>query len=98
MSQIVSIEPPRRPGTLVRAARFALQDYRRDRHTKRLLKLDKLLPPNALLSRLHAAEEEEETLRATGSAAYSVSRHILLLAGLMTEMRLCQARQTAPSP
>ena len=82
----------RRPRTLVRAARFAMSDYRRERHTKRLLKLEKLSAPTALIPKLADLELEMETMRKEGDACYSVAKHIIVLAALLTELSLVSSR------
>ena len=81
-------EALRRPGTLVRAARFAMTDLRRERHTKRLLKVEKLPCPDRVVGRLADIEDKMETMRKSGDAAYSVAQHIIVLAALMTELNL----------
>jgi len=88
--------PLRRPRTLVQAARFALGDFRRERHTKKVLRLDRLPSSAKLLRLLTDLEQDTETMRKNGDARYSVSRHIIVLAALMTEMSLISAAQAAP--
>ncbi len=85
----------RRPRTLVRAARFALGDFRRERHTKQVLRLDRLPSSARLLTLLTECELELETMRKNGDASYSVSRHIIALAALMTEISLISAAKPA---
>lgn len=91
-----SFPPLRRPRTLVRAARFALGDFRRERHTKKLLRLDRLPSSAKLLALLTEREHEMETMRKDGDASYSISRHIIMLAALMAEMSLISAASAAP--
>ena len=84
----------RRPRTLVRAARFAMIDYRRERHTKRLLKLEKLSAPASLIPKIADIELEMETMRKNGDASYSVARHIIVLAALLTELSLVSTQSS----
>jgi hypothetical protein len=76
----------RRPRLLIRAARFGIDDYRRDRDLRRLI--DGILPTEVALPRLAEVEEEMEDRRRAGNATYSVSRHVEVLIALMAEMRL----------
>lgn len=76
----------RRPQLLIRAARFGLADYRRDRDLRRLL--DAQPTPDRAVRRLLCEEEALEATRRTGAAGYSVSRHIEILIALMAEVRL----------
>ncbi|MFT4151183.1 MAG: DUF6477 family protein [Paracoccaceae bacterium] len=82
----------RRPGLLIRAARFGMSDYRRERDLKRLV----ALPMTAERTVSHLLDEEErlEETRLRGDAGYSVSHHIEVLIALMAEVRLlpCPAR------
>ena len=96
MTDFNSFPPLRRPRTLVRAARFALEDFRRERHTKKVLKLDRLPSSARLLGLLTELELKLETMRIDGDSHYSVSRHIIVLAALMTEMSLISAATAAP--
>lgn len=78
----------RRPRLLIRAARLAMQDYRRDRDLKRLLGPEAGGSPETTLANLLSAEEEIEATRKQGDATYSIARHIDLLVALMAEARL----------
>jgi len=82
----------RRPRLLIRAARFGIAEYRRDRDLKRLLKLDRLAGSASLFDRLVSEEEQLETARKSGDAAYSVTRHIEMLVALMAEARLLRSQ------
>lgn len=85
----------RRPRLLVRAARFGLGDYRRDRDLLRLLQGSRPENTLAVIDRLMELEEAEDTRRRTGDAGYSVARHIELLIALMAEARLFLASHPA---
>jgi hypothetical protein len=76
----------RRPALLIRAARFGLVDYRRDRDLRRLIEIE--LPPDRALSRLLEVEEQIEETRKAGDAGYSANRHIDVLIALLGEARM----------
>lgn len=76
----------RRPRLLMRAARFGLGDYRRERDLRRLV--GQLPSPEAAVTRLIDEEERLETCRVEGRADYSLARHIEVLIALLAEMRL----------
>ncbi len=78
----------RRPRLLIRAARFGLADYNRDRDLKRLMRVVSPPPPARALTSLLEAEAEAESRRKTGAAGYSVARHVELLIALMAESLL----------
>lgn len=78
----------RRPRLLIRAARFGIQDYNRDRDLCRLMKTAKTPPPLAALDQLLVEEERLEATRQAGEASYSISRHVDVLIALMGEARL----------
>jgi len=78
----------KRPSLLIRAARFGLREYSRDRDLKRILHTDRLAAPNRVLPRLIDEEEQINETRKKGDAAYSVTRHIEVLIAMMAEARL----------
>ncbi len=78
----------RRPRLLIRAARFGLADYSRERDLKRLMRLPVAPGPKAAVDGLIAAEAEMEARRKAGGAGYSPARHIEILIALMAEARL----------
>jgi len=85
----------RRPRLLVRAARFGLADYNRDRDLKKLMRIPATPSPVRAVDSLIAQEAELEGTRKTGDASYSVARHVEVLIALMAEMRLLpQSRHT----
>ncbi|ABV93327.1 conserved hypothetical protein [Dinoroseobacter shibae DFL 12 = DSM 16493] len=85
---LASLSTLRRPQTLMRAARFGLRDYSRERDLKRLIKKQKAPRPAKALQELMAIESLLEETRQAGQAAYSVARHIEVLAAIMAETRL----------
>ena len=76
----------RRPSLLIRAARFGMQEYRRERDLRRLGA--PLTPMERLVSKLFQDEADMEQTRRAGDADYSVARHIEVLIALMAEVRL----------
>lgn len=78
----------RRPKLLVRAARFGLEDYNRDRDLKRLMHLPAAPSPRIAVDRLIEEEARMEDVRKAGAAAYSAARHVEVLIALMAEARL----------
>ncbi len=80
-----------RPRLLIRAARFGLVDYNRDRDLRRLMRLPTTPSPAKALDGLIATEAELENTRAAGSAGYSIARHVEILIALMAESRLMNA-------
>ncbi|GHC44307.1 DUF6477 family protein [Neogemmobacter tilapiae] len=82
------LETLRRPGLLMRAARFGLPDYRRDRDLRRLLPGQANTSPEKLVPRLLSEEEILEQSRQSGDLSYSISRHIEVLIALISEARL----------
>jgi hypothetical protein len=85
---LASLTTLRRPQTLMRAARFGLRDYSRERDLKRLIKKQKAPRPANAIEELMAMESVLEETRQAGQAAYSVARHIEVLAAIMAETRL----------
>lgn len=79
----------RRPALLIRAARFGVQDYRRERDLKRLL--GALPGPGPALARLMAEEATLEEERCLGEAGYDLRHHLDLLIAMMGEARLLPA-------
>ncbi|OSP55552.1 DUF6477 family protein [Pseudoruegeria sp. SK021] len=81
-----------RPRLLVRAARFAQSDYRREIVLRRLLKAPLPAGSNEVVIRLLEIEAYHEETRQLGEARYSALRHIEVLAALMVEFRRLQSR------
>lgn len=78
----------RRPRLLIRAARFGVADYRRDRDLRRLI--GRTAPPADALRQLMTEEGRLEHNRQQGDATYSFAKHIELLIALVAEARLMQ--------
>lgn len=73
----------RRPRLLMRAARFGLQEYRRERDLRRYV--GNTASPEDAVSSLMTVEARLEANRIAGDAAYSVARHIEVLIALLAE-------------
>lgn len=80
----------RRPRLLIRAARFGLQDYHRDRDLRRILGAPG--PAERNVPQLLAEEERLEHIRKTDDLNYPVARHIEVLVALLAEIRLLPRR------
>lgn len=78
----------RRPRLLIRAARFGLCDYNRDRDLRRLTRSETVPAPARALPALMETEAQLEEIRRAGDASYSVCRHVEVLIALMAEARL----------
>lgn len=76
----------RRPRLLMRAARFGLADYRRERDLRRHVAMP--ASPEDTVSSLISVEARLEATRIAGDAAYSVARHIEVLIALLAEAQL----------
>jgi len=77
-----------RPKLLIRAARFGLQDYRRERDLSRLLRRTRPPGPMESIPTLLEQERQLEATRKSGDAGYSIAQHIEVLIALMAEARL----------
>lgn len=78
----------RRPRLLIRAARFGLREYNRDRDLRRLVQSETLPTPTVAIPTLIAEEQRIEATRRAHDAAYSPARHVELLVALIAEIRL----------
>ena len=77
-----------RPRLLIRAARFGMDYYNRNRDLKRLFRQAPAPSPALALERLLAEEARLEETRLSGDACYSVARHVDLLIAVLSEARL----------
>ncbi len=80
-----------RPRLLVRAARFGLADYVRERDLKRIMRTSSMPSPRTAVARLMATEADLEETRLAGEASYSASRHVDVMIALMAEVSLLPA-------
>ncbi|MGL4236039.1 DUF6477 family protein [Tabrizicola sp.] len=76
----------RRPRLLMRAARYGLGEYRRERDLRRFVQA--AASPEDNVFSLISVEAKLEATRIAGDAAYSVARHIEVLIALLAEARL----------
>jgi len=81
----------KRPKLLVRAARFGLDDYRREVDLLRTLDTHILPRPGDALMQLVGLEEDYNLRRINKDATYSIARHIDALTAIMCEARTLQA-------
>ncbi|MDP3196314.1 DUF6477 family protein [Tabrizicola sp.] len=76
----------RRPRLLMRAARFGLGEYRRERDLRRYVA--SAASPEDTVTSLISVEAKLEATRVAGEASYSVARHIEVLIALLAEAQL----------
>ncbi|MEX0279956.1 MAG: DUF6477 family protein [Arenibacterium sp.] len=77
-----------RPRLLIRAARIGAKDYVRERHLKRVLKVDNLPRTGVALIRLLEMERAMNEQRCNDETGYSLVRHMDVLIALLGEARL----------
>lgn len=82
----------RRPRLLIRAARFGLRNYRRERDLLRMLPQSRLPTPGRAIDNLLDVESDMESKRKLGDASYSVARHVDILIALMAESQYRRPR------
>jgi len=92
LSQLAQI---RRPRLLIRAARIAAQDYRRDNRLPRILGYGMLPRTGLALVKLMAIESEMNEQRTRGDASYSIATHVEILTAVMGESALLKAQTEA---
>jgi hypothetical protein len=76
----------RRPRLLMRAARFGLAEYRRERDLRRFVTVS--ASTEDTVTSLISAEARLEATRLKGDISYSVARHIEVLIALLAEAQL----------
>lgn len=76
----------RRPRLLMRAARFGLAEYRRERDLCR--HVAGAASPEDTVTSLMSVEARLEATRIAGDAAYSVARHIEVLIAILAEAQV----------
>lgn len=85
----------RRPPLLIRAARFGVENYRRDLHLKRYAFSGQLPRPGRALVWLLEEEDRLNGLRLLHDASYSAARHVHVMISILGEARaLRSARAT----
>lgn len=81
----------KRPPLLARAARFGVDDYRRDVHLRRLLPGDALPRHGQAIMQLLDLEAELDQQRITHTGSYSPARHVDALIAILGEAQLMRA-------
>lgn len=81
----------KRPILLARAARFGLDDYRREIHLRRILGVDTLPRSADALMQLLSIEAEINTQRLDQSGEYHLGRHVNVLIAITGEALLMRA-------
>lgn len=81
----------RRPGLLIKAARFGLDDYVRTMHLRRILKTETIPRPAPAVMQLLDIESALNTARIEKQATYSVARHVDVMIALMAEAQILRA-------
>jgi len=77
----------KRPKLLVQAARFGIDDFRRETDLPRLLGTSKTLGPTEAIFQLIDLEGELNEERTSHATTYSFARHIDTLTAIMAEQR-----------
>lgn len=85
----------RRPRLLIRTARIAASDFRREARLPRLLGYGAPQKSGAILMRLMAMEGEMNDKRVSGDAGYRVVDHVEVLTAIMSEAELLRAQTRA---
>jgi len=80
-----------RPRLLVRAARYGVDDYNRDRDLPRILKCHHTPRSGDAIMQLMQLEAELNDQRLAKDALYAVAAHIDVLTAVMGEARVFQA-------
>lgn len=82
------IKSLKRPPLLARAARFGVDDYRREIHLKRILKLDETPRSADAVMRLLDIELDMNKSRMEKRGDYSPAKHVDVLIAILGEARL----------
>ncbi len=88
---LTMISSLRRPSLLIRAARFGVNDYDRERQLPRILGQSSAPRPGLAVMKLLELEADLEDRRARKAADYSVARHLDVIIALMGEARVLRA-------
>lgn len=80
----------KRPKLLVSAARFGIDEYRRDTDLLRTLSIETVPRPGDALMQLIGLEQELNEMRKAKDANYSIAQHIDALTAIMSEARTLQ--------
>ena len=80
-----------RPSLLARAARFGVDDYRRNLHLRRILQSDTLPRHGQALVQLLDIEVEMNDARERDAASYRPAHHVNVLIAILGEAHLMRA-------
>lgn len=92
MSRLATLSRPR---LLVRAARFGITEFHRERSLRRIFRDEQVPPPGQAFEQLFVREAEMDEMRQVGEAGYSPARHVELLAALIHEAQIADCRLAA---
>ena len=81
----------KRPSLLARAARFGVDEYRRDAHLRRLIVCESLPRHGQALIQLLDIEAELDQQRSARTGSYSPARHVDVLIAILGEAQLMRA-------
>lgn len=81
----------KRPALLARAARFGVDEYRREVHLRRILGTEHLPRHAAALVQLLDREAEHNAMRKGHDGHYRPARHVEILIAIMGEAQLMRA-------
>jgi hypothetical protein len=85
------IKSLKRPALLVRAARFGVDEYRREKHLPRILRCESIPKTAEAILRLLDTEREIQNTKSASANSYDVAKHIEVLIAIMGEARLLHA-------
>ena len=80
-----------RPSLLIKAARFGIDDYTRNTHSRRVLQSEPPVKPAAALVQFLESEAVMNDDRIKKQATYSVARHVEALIAIMVETQTLRA-------
>lgn len=81
----------KRPKLLARAARFGVDDYRREIHLRRIFQSDTLPRHAEAIMQLFDIEDEINRAREAKSGNYAPAQHVEILIAIAGEARLMRA-------
>ncbi|SFR40059.1 hypothetical protein SAMN04488005_1445 [Yoonia tamlensis] len=81
----------KRPTLLARAARFGVDDYRREVHLPRILGVGHLPRPADAIMRLLDHESQMNALRIARAGDYRLAQHVDILIAIAAEAQLMRA-------
>lgn len=81
----------KRPALLARAARFGVDDYRRDAHLRRILGVENLPRHAAALMQLLDKEAQFDAMRKDRNGDYRPARHVEVLIAILGEAQQMRA-------